>query len=113
MSGGKARRPAGPAPPPDGGGGVGRGDVTTDFVAPLPVPPPQAGEGTVWLRLAPAEAPNSRQHNAHHAPPTVMTSSPEGATVQASRSNSTVVVPNSWISAGPAMLFPALSAARW
>src|SRR5207253_4552233 len=37
----------------------------------------------------------------HHTAPTVMISSPVGATVQASCSNNTVVVPCSWISAGP------------
>ena len=48
----------------------------------------------------------------HHAPPTVMISSPDGATVQASCSNSTVVVPCSWISAGPAISLPAPSSSR-
>src|SRR5262249_22086380 len=49
----------------------------------------------------------------HVALPTVMISSPEGATVKASPSNSTVVVPCSWISAGPLILLPLPSSSRW
>src|SRR5712691_2321941 len=48
----------------------------------------------------------------HHPPPTVMISSPEGATTHASRSNRTVVVPCSWTSAGPAIRSPTPSVAR-
>ena len=39
--------------------------------------------------------------NLHRPPPTVMISSPDSATRHRSRSNSTVVVPCSWMSAGP------------
>src|SRR5713226_8175553 len=49
----------------------------------------------------------------HHPPPTVMISSPDGATTHASRSNKTVVVPCSWMSAGPAIRSPAASVPRW
>ena len=49
----------------------------------------------------------------HHAPPTLMISSPDGATVQSSLLNSTVVVPSSCTIAGPTMRAPALSASRW
>ncbi len=48
----------------------------------------------------------------HAAPPTSMISSPEGATSHESFSNSTVVVPCSWISAGPGIRSPARSASR-
>src|SRR3981081_4499585 len=48
----------------------------------------------------------------HHAAPTAMISSPEGATVHVSCSNKTVVVPCSWMSAGPAIWLPAPSVAR-
>jgi hypothetical protein len=42
-----------------GRGGEGRGQIGhTESVCPLPVPPPQAGEGTLW-----------RQSSPHHQPP--------------------------------------------
>src|SRR5215470_10486877 len=50
--------------------------------------------------------------SSHHPPPTVMISSPDGATTQASCSNRTVVVPCSWMSAGPAIRAPAASVPR-
>ncbi len=49
----------------------------------------------------------------HHTPPTSMISSPERATRQVSPLNSTVVVPCSSISAGPAMRAPAPRSGRW
>src|SRR5262245_32489767 len=48
----------------------------------------------------------------HHAPPTLTINSPDGATVHASFWNSTVVVPCSCTSAGPAILVPAVSFSR-
>jgi hypothetical protein len=46
-----ARRLPYSAPSPASGGGVGRGNTRTNLVAcPLPVPPPQAGEGTLGLQ---------------------------------------------------------------
>jgi hypothetical protein len=48
-----------------------------------------------------------------HAPPTLMISSPEGATLHASPLNSTVVVPSSCTIAGPTTRAPAFSAPRW
>src|SRR5262249_44624462 len=49
--GGRGRQ-AGSAPSPAWGGGLGRGCPKMLFhvVCPLPVPPPQAGEGTMWHR---------------------------------------------------------------
>ena len=49
----------------------------------------------------------------HHAFPSLMINSPDGATLHSSLRNSTVVVPCSWINAGPTMRAPALSAVRW
>ena len=48
----------------------------------------------------------------HHAPPILMISSPDGVTRQSSLLNSTVVVPCSWMSAGPTTRAPALRASR-
>jgi hypothetical protein len=40
-------------PPPRGGGWGGVGAWMSALVTgPLPVPPPQAGEGTLWRRIA-------------------------------------------------------------